>query len=195
MDSLLNELAPKKYLKTITGDEQKQLRFKTIPLCNTIKKKADDQIKKSKVISAKEKKKLKLFGFKDTEKEYALYVPLHHMWKDYMNNLMEGCEEEKEIERRVSKADFHGCIFKVIRSKCPSLVGLEGINLIETKNMFIMITQSNKIKKVPKSNTTFLFSLNDIQVLICGDNFRFKASERTVRNFKMKPLVEIKKLN
>ena len=51
-----------------------------------------------------------------------------------------------EFERKILKADLHGCIIKVTRSKCVSLVGREGIVLQETKNAFLVITSANELK-------------------------------------------------
>ena len=191
MDILINELAPKKYVKGLVNDEQKQMRYKTIPLTNTIKKNVRRN-KNAKTIKAKEKRNYKFLEFSKNEKNYSLYIPLHQLWKDYMEKLLAGCDDEKEMEKKVSKADLHGCLIRVIKSKCPLLVGIQGITLIESKNMFNVITKDNEVKKVPKFNTTFSFFVKDVEVLICGDNFRYKASERTVRNFKTKPLIEIK---
>jgi RNase P/RNase MRP subunit p29 len=51
---------------------------------------------------------------------------------------------------RLTKADFHGAIVRVAQSKCPSLLGLEGIVLQETENTFVIVTPSNTFKSKPK---------------------------------------------
>ena len=47
---------------------------------------------------------------------------------------------------KMMKADLHGAIITVQRSKCASYVGTSGIVLKESRNMFKLITTENKVK-------------------------------------------------
>ena len=47
---------------------------------------------------------------------------------------------------KLLKADYHGCMITVRKTKCPSLLGLSGIVLMETKNTFKIISKDNKVK-------------------------------------------------
>lgn len=51
----------------------------------------------------------------------------------------------ERISRLLTKADYHGSILTVVRSKCSSLVGKEGIVIIETKNTFQLVAQNNSL--------------------------------------------------
>ena len=51
-----------------------------------------------------------------------------------------------QLSQKVSKADYHGSILRVWRSKCPSYVGTEGIMLQETQNTLRLIAKDNKIR-------------------------------------------------
>jgi RNase P/RNase MRP subunit p29 len=46
----------------------------------------------------------------------------------------------------LQKADFHGALLKVVRSKCSSLVGVQGIILMDTKGTFQIICKDNRVK-------------------------------------------------
>jgi RNase P/RNase MRP subunit p29 len=59
----------------------------------------------------------------------------------------------------LQKADFHGALLKVVRSKCSSLVGVQGIILMDTKGTFQIICKDNRVK----SELSFL---NAARVLI-----------------------------
>lgn len=48
--------------------------------------------------------------------------------------------------QKMMKADLHGCHLTVRQSKCPSFIGVHGIVIKETRNMFQLITPENKIK-------------------------------------------------
>lgn len=52
------------------------------------------------------------------------------------------------LHTRLAKADYHGCLLMVARSKCPPHVGLKGIVLIETKNTFQIICEDDQIKSI-----------------------------------------------
>lgn len=47
---------------------------------------------------------------------------------------------------RVSKADYHGSLMTVTKSKSPSMVGITGIMIKETKFTFNIITKDDKLK-------------------------------------------------
>lgn len=47
---------------------------------------------------------------------------------------------------QIHKADFHGAKVKVVRSKCPSLVGIKGIVILDTKNTFKVIGKDDILR-------------------------------------------------
>ncbi|XP_061132081.1 ribonuclease P protein subunit p29 isoform X5 [Syngnathus typhle] len=51
------------------------------------------------------------------------------------------------VQQKLLKADFHGAIITVVRSKCPSYVGTTGILIQEFKHVFKMITKQDKFKE------------------------------------------------
>lgn len=59
------------------------------------------------------------------------------------------------IETRLLKADLHGAVLTVIRSKCSGFVGVRGILLQETENMFNIVTATDQLKG-------FLFQFVDL---------------------------------
>ena len=52
----------------------------------------------------------------------------------------------KGTEEILLRADYHGCLVKVIQSKCPSYVGLTGIIMQDTKETFKIIDKQNKVR-------------------------------------------------
>lgn len=51
-----------------------------------------------------------------------------------------------DLASRLMSGDFHGAIMKVVRSRCPSRVGIEGIMVKETKMCFELVTKRNQVK-------------------------------------------------
>lgn len=52
----------------------------------------------------------------------------------------------QQLNMKVMKADYHGSILRVWRSKCPNYVGTEGILIQETQNTLRLIVKENKMK-------------------------------------------------
>ena len=53
---------------------------------------------------------------------------------------------QRNTELKLLRADYHGCIMKVVSAKCSTLLDLEGILLMETKNTWKIITTNDAIK-------------------------------------------------
>lgn len=81
---------------------------------------------------------------------------------------------------KLVSADYHGAEFEVVRSRCPSRVGIKGICIKETKAMFYIITVKDALKgsgsglqfflgggfwgltgviEIPKEHTVFRFEV------------------------------------
>ena len=91
-------------------------------------------------------------------------LPLYTIWLDYMRNVLgvknfiklptspiESAWEN--VNQKIMKADYHGAKISVIRSKCPSLVGIQGIILQDTRNTFRVIGEDDIIR----SKTVLMF--------------------------------------
>jgi len=52
----------------------------------------------------------------------------------------------QDVAKRLMNADFHAANLRVTQSRCPSLVGISGIVLQETKNAFVLVTCDNQLK-------------------------------------------------
>ena len=60
----------------------------------------------------------------------------------------------------MNRADLHGAKIKVVQSKCESNVSIEGIVIAETKNTFVIVTESNETKsKLYITSDSFFQSL------------------------------------
>lgn len=151
------------------------------------------------VLSCRERKELKLFDLPKDGNKFDDFIPIHRMWQDYMRDIVDfsrlqgGQDTDKNMSEnhaRLLKADYHGCLITVKKSRNPSLVGQSGIVLMETKNTFKIISKDNKVKCIPKENSIFAFELEGLVFTIYGNNFRVKASERVRKKFKSRDTVD-----
>lgn len=52
------------------------------------------------------------------------------------------------LYERIAKADYHGCLLMVTRSKCPAYIGSKGIVVLETKNTFQIICEDDELRSM-----------------------------------------------
>ncbi|GAA5828174.1 hypothetical protein JCM5353_007819 [Sporobolomyces roseus] len=99
------------------------------------------------------------------------------------------------IQTKLVKAEFVGCVLSVKRAKNPSLVGLKGIVLQETQGTFKIVTPKSQVKVLPKQNSIFTLvfplepskldgSERELSLDIFGDAFAYRSAERVGRKWK-----------
>ncbi|KAM4018738.1 ribonuclease P protein subunit p29 isoform 2-T2 [Anomaloglossus baeobatrachus] len=149
---------------------------------------------KAKGFTAKERRELKLFKINPEQQKYHMYLPLHELWKQYIRDLCNGLRpgtQTQMIQSKILKADLHGAMVTVFKSKCPSYVGLSGIILQESKHIFKIITEEDKLKVVPKRNCVFSVEIDGFITYIYGSKLQMRASERSAKKFKAKGSIDL----
>ncbi|XP_023671755.1 ribonuclease P protein subunit p29 [Paramormyrops kingsleyae] len=145
-------------------------------------------------LAARQRRELSLFQLKPEHQKYELFVPLHELWKQYIRDLCNGLKPESNpqmIQTKLLKADFHGAIISVVRSKCPSYVGATGILVQELKHVFKIITKEDKLKVIPKRNSVFSVEVDGFVSHIYGTKFQLRSSERSAKKFKAKGTIDL----
>jgi ribonuclease P protein subunit POP4 len=103
------------------------------------------------------------------------------------------------LENALVRADYHGAFLRVVQSKCPSLVGKNGLVVQETLNTFVLIQSDNRSVVIPKTGSIFECRLNqpsqsghkDLEWLLFGDQLRQHSGLRASKKFKPKPSVTL----
>ncbi|KAL7833330.1 hypothetical protein AOLI_G00282900 [Acnodon oligacanthus] len=157
-------------------------------------RKAKGKKTKAKGLNAKERRELKVFQLKPEHHKYELFLPLHELWKQYIVDLCNGLKPESNlqtIQQKLLKADFHGAVLTVVRSKCPSYVGTTGILVQELKHVFKIITKEDRLKTIPKRSSVFSVEMGDFITHIYGSRFELRSSERSAKKFKVKGTIDL----
>jgi ribonuclease P protein subunit POP4 len=115
-----------------------------------------------------------------------MYETMFTLWSGYIKTLLNNATQPDTIYNKILKADLHGSIIQVVEAKNKCLIGVEGLVLLETKRSFVIITIDNKVKVILKKSNVFRIDLQYTAVKIIGDNFTYKAVERTKAKFKNK---------
>lgn len=150
--------------------------------------------KKAKGLNAQQKRAMKVFQINPEHQRYELFLPLHELWRQYIIDLCGGLNERSSpqtVQQKLLKADLHGAILTVVRSKCPSYVGTTGILVQEFKHVFKLITKEDSLKVIPKRNSVFGVEVNGFVSHIYGNKFKQRASERSAKKFKMRGTIDL----
>ncbi|CAG9539033.1 unnamed protein product [Cercopithifilaria johnstoni] len=108
--------------------------------------------------------------------KYSQFEPLYELWCDYFSTLVDG--SGGQLDARVLKADYHGCLLMVAEAANPSQVGICGIVTRETRQTFMLITKQDRLLTIPKQDTIFQFALEGKIYILFGNAFRFQPSLR-----------------
>ncbi|PNI38013.1 POP4 isoform 1 [Pan troglodytes] len=171
-----------------------QLQRKAVVLEYFTRHKRKEKKKKAKGLSARQRRELRLFDIKPEQQRYSLFLPLHELWKQYIRDLCNGLKPDTQpqmIQAKLLKADLHGAIISVTKSKCPSYVGITGILLQETKHIFKIITKEDRLKVIPKLNCVFTVETDGFISYIYGSKFQLRSSERSAKKFKAKGTIDL----
>lgn len=150
--------------------------------------------KKARGLNARQKRAMKVFQIPAEQQRYELFLPLHELWKQYVVELCGGLKQTcspQFVQQKLLKADFHGSIITVVRSRCPSYVGTTGILVQEFKHVFKIITKEDKLKVIPKRNSVFSVEINGFVSYIYGSRFEQRSSERSARKFKVRGTIDL----
>ncbi|KAM3828736.1 ribonuclease P protein subunit p29 [Vipera latastei] len=168
-------------------DIEKHLNRKAVVLEHPRQRRARQRVKRGRGLSAKQRREMRLFEIPPEQQRYELFIPLHELWKQYVRELCNGLKPDAQpqmIQTKLLKADFHGALVTVTKSKCPSYVGITGIILQETKYVFKIVTKEDQLKVIPKRNNIFSVEMDGFVSYIYGSRIQFRASERSAKKFK-----------
>ncbi|EJW85865.1 hypothetical protein WUBG_03223, partial [Wuchereria bancrofti] len=100
---------------------------------------------------------------------YSQFEPLYELWCDYFSTLVNG--SNGQLDARMLKADYHGCLLMIVEAANPAQVGICGIVTRETRQTFMLITKQDRLLTIPKQDTIFQFALEGKIYLLFGNAF------------------------
>ncbi|KAI9206428.1 RNase P/MRP, p29 subunit [Polychytrium aggregatum] len=160
-------------------------------------------------MSAQKRRELGIFDLSAEDKKalkFADFVGLAKLWTGYMDELLSEHQaagkapgkpktqrwgSDPAVQAKLAKADYHGSVLTVVKSKCPSYVGLSGICIKETENMFYLITSKDEYKAVPKANSIFTTKIKDHVFSLYGNQLIVNPAERASKKFKSRVSINL----
>eukprot|EP00013_Stygamoeba_regulata_P006351 CAMPEP_0177631014 /NCGR_PEP_ID=MMETSP0447-20121125/1523_1 /TAXON_ID=0 /ORGANISM="Stygamoeba regulata, Strain BSH-02190019" /LENGTH=434 /DNA_ID=CAMNT_0019132469 /DNA_START=103 /DNA_END=1407 /DNA_ORIENTATION=- len=122
------------------------------------------------------------------------YLPLHELWNEYACSIIGDGRlfpESATLQQTVARMDLHGSMIEVIRSKCPSLIGLRGIVLQEHTHVFRVLGRDDKLRVVPKRESVFEITAGGCRITLFGQHLCFRPSDRSNRKFRERSTIEL----
>uniref|UniRef100_A0A8C4QDY8 Ribonuclease P protein subunit p29 n=1 Tax=Eptatretus burgeri TaxID=7764 RepID=A0A8C4QDY8_EPTBU len=138
---------------------------------------------RGKALSSRRRRKLGAFKLKPERQRYSIFLPLHHLWLEYIESLVGGFKSSRLV-------DLHHVAYS-FTSRCPSYVGTCGIVIQELKNILKIITAEDKVKVLPKHGNVFEIKFGPFSTLIYGSKFCVRAAERTAKKFKTRGSIDL----
>lgn len=148
--------------------------------------------KKTKTLTRKEKKAMGFYDIPKNGVKYLDVLPMNDIWEGYMSELLEldkqvpECNSKgwEQFTQTLYRADFHGSLLEVIRSKCPSYVGKKGICIMDTKNTFKIVSINNLVTTIPKRECVFDMYINGMKITFFGKHLCIRPAERSTKKIK-----------
>ncbi|GAB1861683.1 Ribonuclease P protein subunit p29 [Camponotus japonicus] len=196
--NFLQNLLPPSDCKSISDEMRKTFIF------NKFKVKPKQKRNRGKFLSARKRLHMELgkVGHKNQIK-YSNLLPLNQLWLSYIRKVL-GVESFtsipensnnpnwENVNQQLIKADFHGAKISIEKSKCPTLVGLTGIVIQDTKNTFRICGLDNVIRTIPKDVVKIHIHLdNGVILKAFGRQLRIRPVERAVKKFKNTRIVQL----
>ncbi|KAJ3409478.1 RNase P/RNase MRP complex subunit [Chytridiales sp. JEL 0842] len=151
----------------------------------SVKKPNTGRRKRKKMLTSRERKLAGVYDIPAEARKYSLFVPLHQLWTQYMTDLLSDClDNTEQFLSKIVKADYHGGVFTVTQAKCKNYVGISGIMVKETENVFYLMTKGDELKAVPKTKCNFAFEVLGKLVTLFGSHLKGRAADRSAKKFK-----------
>ncbi|KAJ5370931.1 uncharacterized protein N7496_007023 [Penicillium cataractarum] len=117
-------------------------------------------------LSARKKRSTGLYDLPKEECKHAIFKGLHALWVGYMQEILDLKVSGRSVlvtpashGAKLVSADYHGAEVEVVRSQCASRVGMKGIVVRDTKFTFVVVTEKDEVKTIPKEHTVFRFTV------------------------------------
>ncbi|RPB00887.1 hypothetical protein L873DRAFT_1626775, partial [Choiromyces venosus 120613-1] len=141
----------------------------------------------SKPLTASQKRLLKIPQIPKSVPTSTLHA-LHALWLGYARDLLRNANSAAMAGQLMASAEFVGAKLEVVRSSCPSLVGLGGICVVERRGVVYVADEgTGRVRGVGKGVCVFMVEVTGEGRRVFevhGRRFLVRAEERGGKKFK-----------
>lgn len=129
---------------------------------------------------------------------------MHREWLVYFKQLVDtnrlppldgNTLPNESVRQTMKKMFFYGAHVKVTQSVNKSLIGLEGIIVMDLMNTFKIVDKKNLIKVIPKKNSLLEFQAGKVTFSMYGSHICYRAANRIVKKTKAVKVLDYAKIN
>ena len=188
VDNFLTEVLSQQRKKHEVEKMKMNLKDKALLLdrSNLDRKNQKKQKKRKKNVSTALSRRAGLHVIPKNGQKYSNFVPMNLLWVQYMRSSFGsmGSPLSLHADERLLKIEYHGACVTVVNAKCSTLIGLRGIVVKETKQLFQMVTECDELNTVSKRGCIFMFEIDGFRVKINGDAIVGRAGTRNMKKKK-----------
>lgn len=129
-------------------------------------------------------------------------LALHKEWLQYFKDVVdvkklcvESATPNEFLHCSIVKMCFSGARIKIVQSINKSLIGIEGVVVMDFMNTFRIVDKKNLIKIIPKKGSLFEFQADDTSFSIYGDHLCIRPIERMTKKAKSLKLLDFPKIH
>ncbi|CAZ84502.1 unnamed protein product [Tuber melanosporum] len=193
----LNTLLSSAYSPAITSEVHSSITYKPLHLHpNTLP--PPPPAPPSKPLTATQKRAQKIHQIPKSVPPTTLRA-LHALWSDYATDLLRSTSSSAAAAQLMASAEFVGARVEVVRSACPSLVGIVGVCVIERRGVvYIACEESGRVRGAGKGVCVFRIEVGGGKegqgrrvFEVHGRRFLVRPGERGGKKFKGRGMLEL----
>ncbi|XP_060533141.1 uncharacterized protein LOC132706075 [Cylas formicarius] len=194
IQNMLQQHLPSTDIKYLRNDLQWQFILEQ----HSLRKKSARRPKKT-FLTRQQRKEANLLKLPREGWSYKSLGIIRNMWKDYMRQNLDFIKKApspvdpdwNSFSLVVAKSELIGAEIKVIRSKVPSLIGMSGTVVLETKLSFQIVTPQSKLKTILKEMSVFEVILDNLRFVFFGKHLATRPNERSVKKIKLQMIPDL----
>ncbi|KAH7642360.1 ribonuclease P/MRP subunit POP4 isoform X2 [Dermatophagoides farinae] len=166
-------------------DQNDDFKYKFYSLYETIEQNKSSSCSKQrgkKCLNSKQRKAL--FNLNKDKLDFKQFKAINQLWHSYLDSILEDVKTKAD-ELKLARIDLHGAYLLVCSSKNPSVIGVKGYMVQESKNTFRILNNQNRLLEIPKHGTIFAFKHGNRLYKINGYNIMMSSFNRSKAKPKM----------
>jgi len=124
--------------------------------------------------------------------KFEAFDALHQSWKRYVRECLgvhckDGVLQSADQAMKIAlhRMDFTGALVKVVQTRSPGMLGVEGVVVTETKHTLKLVTRADEFKVLPKAAIELQMEVMGSVVHIRGAKLVMRPEERVFCHFKL----------
>ncbi|XP_055694299.1 uncharacterized protein LOC129796412 [Lutzomyia longipalpis] len=116
---------------------------------------------------------------------------LNNLWTQYAKDFLEKhginpgtIDTRTDYKDILPKMELIGARIEVKKAKCSSIVGKCGVIIMDSKNMFTLVSDEGRVIHLPKMDLAFELSIQNMIVLFYGKFLTMRIADRCVKAYK-----------